>query len=111
MYMPRLGSACKYYSIGVMGYRWVAPEEVEDDSVFRLKLTTDVPPTTHFSGKLRLSYIDATSPAVVQLQASGTARLSTINAIGMALAVVLSLLLTCWVTMRLRRGSPRVVLG
>lgn len=46
-----------------MVYRWTAPKnlDIEPDSVFRLKLTTDTPPTTHLGGKLRLANTDAES--------------------------------------------------
>jgi hypothetical protein len=61
MYIPKLDSSCKYYFIGAMIYRWVAPKDMEQDTIFRLKLTTDVPPTTHLSGKFQLSNEDAES--------------------------------------------------
>jgi hypothetical protein len=56
MYIPRLDSSCKYYYIGAMIYRWEDPRDIDEDSVFRLKLTTDVPATIHLSGKLRVSH-------------------------------------------------------
>lgn len=110
MFIPRLDSSCKYYFIGEIEYRWTAPEDIEEDSVFRLKLTTDIPPTTHLSGKLRLSQADAASSSSIRIDHSETAGLSMANVAWMALAVNLSLLLTRWVTMRLRRGSQRIVL-
>lgn len=111
MYIPRLDSSCKYYFIGEMIYRWTAPKDMEDDSIFRLKLTTDTPPTTHLSGKLRLSHADAASSSAMRMQEhSEIAGLSMVNAAGVALAVIFSLLLTCWLAMRLRRRSQRIVL-
>lgn len=93
-----------------MIYRWTAPEDIEEDSVFRLKLTTDIPPTTHLSGKLRLSHADAAFSSSIRIEHPETAELSMANVAVVALAITLSLLLTCWVTMRLRRRSQRIVL-
>jgi hypothetical protein len=110
MYIPRLDSSCKYYYVGAMLYRWEAPRDIEEDSVFRLKLTTGVPPIVHLSGKLRVSHADAASFPSTRMEYLETSGLSTVNVAGVALAVVISLLLTCWMTLRLRRGSQRIAL-
>jgi hypothetical protein len=110
MYIPRLDSSCKYYFIGAMIYRWTAPRDIEEDSVLRLKLTTDMPPTVHLSGKLRLSYANAASSSLTQMEHLEISGLSMVSVAGVALAALLSLLLTCWVTLRLRRGSQRIAL-
>jgi hypothetical protein len=110
MYIPRLDSSCEYYFIGEMIYHWIAPKDINEDSVFRLRLTTDVPSTTHLSGKLRLSHADATSSSAMRVEHSEVAGLSMVNVAGVALVATLSLLLACWVTLRLRRRSQKVVL-
>lgn len=119
--------ACKYYSFGTLSFNWVVPEDIEEDSVFRLKLTTETPSTTHLSGKLRLSHTDAAAPAeptpieaapietgpikaapVMDLKPVGVSR---VNVAGISLAVVLSILLACLLALRLRRRSKQIVLG
>ncbi|KAK3708290.1 hypothetical protein LTR37_011555 [Vermiconidia calcicola] len=110
MYIPRLDSSCKYYSIGEMVYRWTASKDIEEDSVFRLKLTTDVPPTTHLSGKLKLSHTDAASSSSARMDHPAIAGLPVGFVAGVVLAVIISVLLTWWVIVRLRRGSQRIVL-
>lgn len=117
-----------------MAYRWTVPEDIEEDSVFRLKLTIDNPPATHLSGRFRLSRSDAepspsmeteapeiAAPSIVnvtgdtsspmRMEAPESVGLSTVNVAGVALLVTLSLLLTCWVSLRLRRRSKQIVLG
>ena len=110
MYIPRLDSSCKYYFIGEMLYRWKAPKSREGDSAFRLKLTTDIPPTTHFSGKFQVSHDDAAFSSSMRMGHSETAGFSSINVVGVVLAVMISLLLSCWVVARLGRRSHRIVL-
>ena len=109
MYIPRLNSSCKYYFIGEMIYRWTAPTDMEQGPIFRLKLTTDVPPTSHPSGKLRPSYADAeaSSMRMVPLNVAG---LSVVNVAGVGLLAIQSLVLVCWLALRLRRKSRRIVL-
>jgi len=58
IHIQQVERSCKYYAIGEMVYRWQTPSDLEKDSIFRLKLTTDVPATTHLSGKLRLLHTD-----------------------------------------------------
>ena len=127
--------ACKYYSFGTLSFNWVVPEDVEEDSVFRLKLTTESPSTTHLSGKLRLSHADAATPSEpvkvapmeptpVETEPAETAPIkaapimdlkpvgvSRVNVAGLSLAVVVSILLACLVGLRLRRRSKQIVLG
>ena len=110
MYIPRFDTSCEYYFIGEMIYRWTAPKDLEEDSAFRLKLTTDIPPTTHFSGKFRLSHEDAAFSSSMRIGHTGIAEFSTINVLGVALAVAMTLLLSCWVVARLGRRSQRIVL-
>jgi hypothetical protein len=110
MYIPRLDSSCKYYFIGEMIYRWTAPKTLEEDSTFLLKLTTDIPPTTHFSGKFRLSHADEALSSSMRIKHSEVAGISTINVVGVASVVMLSLLLSCWVIVRPGRRSQRIVL-
>ena len=110
MYIPKLDSSCKYYFIGAMIYRWVAPKDMEQDTIFRLKLTTDVPPTTHLSGKFQLSNEDAESSSSMRMVHPNVAGLSVINVAGVVLVVIASLLWVCWLTLRLRRKSQRIVL-
>jgi len=126
MYSP-LDKSCKYYSFGTLSFNWVVPEDIEEDSVFRLKLTTETPSTTHLSGKLRLSHADGAAPAestpieaapietgpiqaapVMDVKPVGV---SWVNVAGILLAVVLSILLACLVALRLRRRSKQIVLG
>jgi len=123
----RFPKACKYYSFGTLSFNWVVPEDIEEDSVFRLKLTTETPSTTHLSGKLRLSHADGAAPAestpieaapietgpiqaapVMDVKPVGV---SWVNVAGILLAVVLSILLACLVALRLRRRSKQIVLG
>ena len=123
----RFPKACKYYSFGTLSFNWVVPEDIEEDSVFRLKLTTETPSTTHLSGKLRLSHADGAAPAestpieaapietgpiqeapVMDVKPVGV---SCVNVAGILLAVVLSILLACLVALRLRRRSKQIVLG
>ena len=113
MYIPRLDSSCKYYFIGEMIYLWKAPKHIEGaegDSALRLKLTTDTPSTTHFSGKFRLSHDDATFSSSMRVEHLEDAGFSTIDLIGVASAVVVMLLLSFWVIIRLGRRSQRIVL-
>ena len=118
----RFPKACKYYSFGTLSFNWVVPEGVEEDSVFRLKLTTENPSTTHLSGKLRLSQADAIAPAEptpmeptpMEAAASMDVKpvgVSRVNVAGVSLAVILSILLACLVALRLRRRSKHIVLG
>jgi hypothetical protein len=88
----------------------MAPKDMEKDTIFRLKLTTDMPPTTHLSGKLQISYADAASSSSMRMVHPENAELSVINMIGVVLVVVISLVGTCWLTTRLRRKSQRIVL-
>ena len=131
----RLPKACKYYSFGTLSFNWVVPEDIDEDSVFRLKLTTETPSTTHLSGKLRLSHADGATPSasveptpmeptpveaalvetspikaapVMDLKPAGVSR---VNVAGVSLAVVLSILLACLLALRLRRRSKQIVLG
>jgi hypothetical protein len=62
MYQP-LNESCKYYYFNTLSFLWAVPEDIKDDSVFRLKLTTDEPPTTHLSGRLRFSHAEAAAPS------------------------------------------------
>lgn len=62
MYSP-LNESCKYYYFKTLSFFWVIPEDIKEDSVFRLKLTTNEPPTTHLSGKLRFSHAEAAAPS------------------------------------------------
>jgi hypothetical protein len=93
-----------------MIYHWAAPRDIEEDSVLRLKLTTDMPPTVHLSGKLRLSHANAAFSSSTQMEHLEIAGLSMVKIAGVAMAALLSLLLTCCVTLRLRRGSQRIAL-
>jgi len=93
-----------------MTYLWAAPEDIEEDSVFRFRLTTDVPPTTHFSGKFRLSHADAAPTLSMPTDSREIAGYSMIHIVGVAFAVIVSLLLTCWTIVRLRRRSQRIIL-
>lgn len=116
MYIPRLNSSCKYYFIGEMIYRWTAPKDTEqdEDTVFRLRLTTDFPATTHLSGKLRLSHVDAASSSAMRSEEHlEIAGLSVSDVGSVALVVTLTLLLalsSLWAIVRLRRRSQRIVL-
>jgi hypothetical protein len=129
MNIPRLGGSCKYQYLGEMAYVWKTPEDIEEDTVFRLKLTTDIPPTTHFSGKIRRSRVgDSFSPSVriedaditglandafpssIGSHHSEVSGVSMANEACMVLAVVCCLLLACWAGVRLRRRSQRIIL-
>jgi hypothetical protein len=128
MNIPQLGDSCKYQYLGEMAYVWKTPEDIED-TVFRLKLTTDIPPTTHFSGKIRRSRVGVSfSPSVriedaditglandafpssIGLDHSEVAGVSMANEACMVLAVVCCLLLACWAGVQLRRRSQRIIL-
>jgi hypothetical protein len=130
MYIPGLGSSCKYQNLGAMVYVWKTPKDIDEDTVFRLKLTTDIPPTTHLSGKIRQSHADDSSSPPIRMEDSEIAGLSSdvsslsietenseiaglpvVNAACVALAVTFSLLLACLMIVRLRRRSQRVVLA
>ena len=110
MYIPRLDSSCKYYFIGEMLYRWKAPKSLDSDSDLRLKLTTDIPPTTHFSGRYQVSHDDATFSSSMRMGHSETAGFLSVNVVGVVMAVMISLLLSCWVVVQLGRRSQRIVL-
>jgi hypothetical protein len=126
MNIPQLGGSCKYQYLGEMAYVWKTPEDIEEDTVFRLKLTTA---STHFSGKIRRSRVgDSFSPSVriedaditglandafpssIGLDHSEVAGVSMANETCMVLAVVCCLLLACWAGVRLRRRSQRIIL-
>jgi hypothetical protein len=130
MYIPHLGASCKYQYLGEMAYVWKTPKDIEEDTVFRLKLTTDIPPTTHLSGRIRQSHADDSSSPSMRMddleinglskdasslsmvtEHSEIAGLPVVNVACIALAVTFSLLLACWVIVRLRRRSHRVVLA
>jgi hypothetical protein len=130
MYIPGLGSSCKYQYLGAMVYVWKTPKDIDEDTVFRLKLTTDIPPTTHLSGKIRQSHADNSSSPPMRTEELEIAGLSSdasslsmktehseisgppvVNVACVALAVTFSLLLACWTIVRLRRRSQRVVLA
>ena len=130
MYIPHLGAACKYQYLGEMAFVWKTPKDIEEDTVFRLKLTTDIPPTTHVSGRIRQSHADDSSSPSMRMddleinglskdasslsmvtEHSEIAGLPVVNVACIALAVTFSLLLACWVIVRLRRRSHRVVLA
>jgi hypothetical protein len=130
MYIPHLGASCKYQYLGEMAYVWKTPKDIEEDTVFRLKLTTDIPPTTHLSGRIRQSHADDSSSPSMRMddleinglskdasslsmvtEHSEIAGLPVVDVACIALAVTFSLLLACWVIVRLRRRSHRVVLA
>ena len=130
MYIPHLGASCKYQYLGEMAYVWKTPKDIEEDTVFRLKLMTDIPPTTHLSGRIRQSHADDSSSPSMRMddleinglskdasslsmvtEHSEIAGLPVVNVACIALAVTFSLLLACWVIVRLRRRSHRVVLA
>ena len=110
MYIPHLDRSCKYYEITHMVYVWTAPTDIEEDTDFRLKLTTDVPPTTHLSGKLRLSQADSASSSPARMDHPALDVLSMGSVAVVVLAALVSALLTWWVIVRLRRKSQRIVL-
>jgi hypothetical protein len=130
MYIPHLGASCKYQYLGEMAFVWKTPKDIEEDTVFRLKLTTDIPPTTHLSGRIRQSHADDSSSTSMQMEDLGIAGLSddvssssaglehsevaglpVVNVACVALSVTFILILACWITVRLhRRRSQRVVL-
>lgn len=96
-----------------MIYLWEAPKHIEgaeEDSALRLKLTTDTPPTTHFSGKFRLSHDDAALSSSIRVGHLEAAGFSTIDLVSVASAVIVMLLLSFWVMVRLGRRSQRIVL-
>lgn len=144
MWSP-LDQSCKYYYFNTLSFLWVVPEDIKEDSVFRFKLTTDEPPTTHLSGKLRFSHTEgdapssSAEPAPTEPAPIGSAPVeptpieptpvelspiegtpmedfkpvgvSLINVAGATLAVFLSILLVCFVLLRLRRKRKQIILG
>lgn len=110
MYIPLLDGSCEYYVIGEMIYRWTAPDDLEDDTVYRLKLNTDVPATTHISGKLQVSHAGTSSAPSVRLQHAGVAGTTAGGVVGICSIVVLSLLCAFWLAARLRRRSGQISL-
>ena len=113
MYIPRLDSSCKYYFIGEMIYLWEVPKHIEgaeEDSALRLKVTTDAPPTIHFSGKFRLSHDEATFSLSMRVGHLEDAVFSTIDLVSVASAVIIMLLLSFWVMVRLGRRRSRAFL-
>lgn len=149
MWSP-LDQSCKYYYFNTLSFFWVVPEDIKEDSVFRFKLTTDEPPTTHLSGKLRFSHAEGdapsssaepvpTEPAPIELTPAEPAPVeptpveptpvelapvksspmedfkpvgvSRVNVAGATLAVFLSILLACFVVLRLRRKRTQIILG
>lgn len=110
MYIPLLDGSCKYYVIGEMIYRWTAPKNLEDDAIYRLKLNTDVPATTHLSGKLQISHAGDSSAPSVRLEHADVADTTTAGVVGFCSIVVLSLLCAVWLIARLRRRSGQISL-
>lgn len=113
MAISRLETSCKYDFVELMLYRWTIPTDVETDTFFRLRLTTDTPPTNHLSGKFRLLEADAAFPSPMQTKYLDITGLSMTSVAGVALAVtllILSLLLTCWTIGRLHRRLQRILL-
>ena len=109
-----LDKSCKYYSFGTLGYSWVVPEGMDQDSVFRLKLTTDDSPTTHLSGRIRLAPAGAAPLPPIEptpMKDIGNVGVSRVNAAVVTLAIIASMLLACLVALRLRRRSKQVILG
>lgn len=139
MYSP-LDKSCKYYYFNTLSFLWLVPEDIKEDSIFRLKLTTDEPPTTHLSGKLRFSPAEDAAPSTpteatpvesppvesapvepapvvpLPIKAAPTedfkpVGVSRVNVAGATLAVFLSILLACFVAIRLRRKRKQINLG
>lgn len=116
MAISRLDASCKYDFVGVMLYRWTIPTDIETDTlfrIFRLRLTTDIPPTNHLSGKFRLLEADAAFPSPMQSKYLDITGLLITSVAGVALAVTLltlSLVLTCWTIGRLHRRLQRILL-
>lgn len=93
-----------------MIYRWTIPTDIETESVLRLRLRTDIPSTSHLSGKFQLLNADAESPSPMRMKYLDITGLSTTSAVGVTLAVTISLLMVCLMVGRLRRRSQRIVL-
>jgi len=110
MYIPLLDGSCKYYVIGEMIYRWTAPKDLEHDAVYRLRLNTDVPETTHLSGKLQVSNASTSSASSTRVKQADVAGSSAVEVVGIAIVAALSLLCAYWVIARLRRRSGRIFL-
>jgi len=131
MYSP-LDKSCKYYYFNTLSFLWVIPDDIKGDSVFRLKLTTDEPATTHLSGKLRFSHAEDAAPSaptepaptesapVESAPAEPTpiksapmedfkpAGISRVNVAGATLAVFAVILLACFVALRVRRKRKQI---
>ena len=109
MLIPRLDRACKYYFIGEMLYRWSVPRVIEIDSTYQLKLMTDEPPTTHLSGKLRISNAYTASSTLFESASESTIydvlgdRMMSVGLISLCL----TLLAFCFV-LRIRRRIGRI---
>lgn len=95
-----------------MIYRWTVPEDIEGDSDFRLKLTTDEPPTNHLSGRLRIGNAsnNASPSSLMEVDRVNVYELSNSHTKSVALAGLLFMLFAAWVVLRLRRKSERIVL-
>ena len=110
MSIPRLGYSCKYRYIGVMVYLWIVPEDVKEDTIYRLKLTTDEPPTTQLSGKLQVTSSNASSTLFVESGSSRTSMLSESNMMDYALVAFLFAVLAAATVLRLCRRPQRISL-
>lgn len=101
IHVQRVDRSWRYYAIGEMIYRWKTPKDLEEDSVFRLKLTTDVPATTHLSGKLRLLHTDFSMARPSHWRNSDG--LSVTQGAGLVFGTIALALLIFGVTVRLHR--------
>ena len=108
--IPFLDGSCEYYVIGEMIYRWTAPKDLDNDTVYRLKLNTDVSATTHLSGKLQVSHAGASSTSSIRLEHADMADFSVAGVVGIASVAALSLLCAYWVIVRLRRRAGQISL-
>ncbi|OQO09621.1 hypothetical protein B0A48_05023 [Cryoendolithus antarcticus] len=105
--LQRFPSDCRYRYAAAMLYVWEVPKDL-DDAVFRLKLSTDVPPTTQYSGRLQISGNISTFPLKEDVSIAN----SIWGACEPALlcVIVLTLALGLWITLRGRGKSGRLVL-
>lgn len=75
-----LDDSCEYQSIGQMTYARKAPEEdIDEDSVFHLRLTTDDSSTTHLSGEIRQARAEDANSHEMRMGRSEGDWLSAVN--------------------------------
>ncbi len=108
MSLPGLDRSCAYYYIGQMTYRWPVPENVDEDAAFRLKLTTDRPPSSHLSGRLQISDLGGVSSSRLAISREPIFGLIDGRSMNLMTAGFLLMLIVSWMISRQCRRAERI---